>query len=344
MINNFGAFLGREAHIYEISNEYLRVGIADLGASVQYVKVNRGAWVDVCPGFDNAEAYVASGTYFGATIGRVANRIECAKFSLGGREYSVPANDGKNCNHGGTAGFDRQFFTVRTKGAENTDWHGDMLELTLSSPDGDMGFPGKLNLIVRYKLRSSALEIFYGAESDKTTLFAPTCHLYFNLDGAKEGGPCGNSCGNMLKINAESYTPIGEGLIPTGGIAPVCGTPFDFTDFHAIGERIGADGVQLRIAGGYDHNFVLNGEHAATAYSNISGIKLDIFTDMPGLQLYSGNFLKGRSRFGELEPRAAYALEPQFFPNSANMPQFEQPTLQAGKRCGHYIRYEFGEI
>ena len=331
-ITNFGAFLGREAHIYEIKNEHLRVGIADLGASVQNVAVNRGGtFFDVCPGFDDAEEYVRSGTYFGATIGRVANRISGARFTLGGRQYTVPANDGPNCNHGGTEGFDRRFFEASPEG-------DDEIVFTYISPDGEMGFPGTLRLKVRYALTGSALEVSYEAECDKDTLWSPTCHLYFNLNGAGRG----DACGNMLKINADSYTPEREGLIPTGEIASVLGTPFDFTSMHAIGEHIGEDDRQLEIAGGYDHNFVLKGEEAATAYGPESGITLEILTDMPGLHLYTGNFLKGRSRFGELKPRAAYALEAQFFPNGINTPGFAAPVLRAGEISRHYIVYTFG--
>lgn len=338
----FGAVHTRRAYIYEIESGDLKVCISDFGAAVQYIKVRRGGnWLDVCPGFDDAENYAESGSYLGATVGRVANRISGAAFTLGGKRYALSQNDGTNCLHGGAVGFDKKFFTVTTVGAENCDWHGDMLELTLESPDGDMGFPGNLRLTVRYVVSGGQLKIEYAAESDKDTLWAPTCHAYFNLDGASAEG---DSCGNMLKINADCYTPINKSLTPTGAVEKVSGTPFDFTDFHRIGERIGEKSEQLSFAGGYDHNFALSGEHAATAYSEKSGIKLDVYTDMPGLHFYSGNFLGGRSRFGDLKPRAAYALEAQYFPDAANIPSFRQPILRAGEKRTQYISYIFGSI
>lgn len=338
----FGAIKMRRAYIYEIESEELRVGISDFGAAVQFVKVRQGnSWTDVCPGFDDAESYAESGTYLGATVGRVANRISGAAFTLGGKRYNLSQNDGANCHHGGAVGFDKKFFTVTAAGAESNDWHGDMLELTLESPDGDMGFPGNLRLKVRYSVSGGRLSVEYAATSDKDTLWAPTCHTYFNLDGASADG---DSCGNMLKINADCYTPVNKVLTPTGTLEKVFGTPFDFTGFHRIEERIGEKNEQLWLAGGYDHNFALNGEHAATAYSQKSGIKLDIYTDMPGLHLYSGNFLRGRSHFGDLKPRAAYALEAQYFPDAANIPSFRQPILRAGQERTQYIRYIFGSI
>lgn len=330
MTHSFKSFCGRPATIYELDGGNIIAGISDLGASVQYVRVKTSSgWRDVCPGFDDAEEYAASGTYFGATIGRVANRIKDARFSLGGKTYEIPKNDGENCNHGGTVGFDKKFFKVNSC--------GNMLELTLESQDGDMGFPGNLKLKVRYVASDGALWVSYRAVSDKDTLWAPTCHVYFNLDGAE----CGDCLGNMVRINADKFTPSGKGFIPTGEVRFVRGTPFDFTSFRAIGERIGEKDAELELAGGYDQNFILNDGHAASAYGAKSGIKLDIFTDLPGLQFYSGNFLKGRSGFGQLKPRAAFALEPQYFPNAANTPAFERPLLKAGEEKSHYIKYIF---
>ena len=325
--------LGRVPRIYELCADGIRVGISDFGAAINYIRIQteRG-WRDVCLGFDDADEYILSGTYCGATIGRVANRIKDARFLLGGREYVLSANDNKNCNHGGKEGFDRKFF--------HADPCGNMLELTLVSPDGDMGFPGELKFAVRYAIGARRLDITYTALSDKDTLWAPTCHAYFCLDGAQKG----NCLDDMLKIYADSYTPLAADMTPVGNILPVKGTPFDFTSFRAIGERINKKCEQLEIAGGYDHNFVLKGSHAATAYGSESGISIDVHTDMPALQPYTGNFLRGRSRFGELSPRAGFALEPQFFPDSANRKEFIAPVLRAGEKKTHYISYIFGSV
>lgn len=330
---SFGKFNGREAYIYQLETEYFKAGIADLGASLQYVKVKCGdKWTDICPGFDDAQKYIDSNSYLGATVGRVANRIKGGSFVLEGKRYTLPQNDVTNCHHGGPLGYDKKFFIANPC--------GNMLELTLFSPDGDMGFPGDLSLKVQYIADGHSLIINYFAMSDKTTLWAPTCHTYFNLEGVRGDA---SLKGNMLRIYSQRYTPIGEGMVPTGEIASVVGTPFDFSEtFRDITERIGEKNAQLELAGGYDHNYVLEGEHAASAYGRDSGIALDIYTDMPGLQLYSGNFLGGNAACGVLQPRSAFALEAQFFPNSANIPSFPQPVLHAGEHKQYYIRYEFG--
>ena len=243
--------MNRKPQLFRLESEGISAEISDFGAAVTRLRVGEGTLRDVALGFDDVNEYIESGSYCGATIGRVANRIGGARFSLGGREYKLPANDGDNCNHGGTEGFDRKFFTA--------DCRGDIIELTYKSADGEMGFPGNLTLTVRYKISPRRLDITYTAVCDKDTLWAPTCHLYFNLDGAEKG----NCLGNMLKINAQNYTPLKKGMIPSGEILPVAGTPFDFTSFHALGERIGEKCAQLELAGGYDHNFCLSGEHAA---------------------------------------------------------------------------------
>lgn len=326
-----GTYCGRNASVTELKSQKLRVGLTDFGAGINYISVNTpSGWVQVCLGFDDIAEYVASGTYSGATVGRVANRIGGARFTLGGGKYSLSQNDGGNCLHGGEYGFDKKFFAARP-------FEGGV-EFEYASCDGEMGFPGNLTLRVRYELDGGALTVRYTAWSDKDTLWAPTCHAYFNLNGAGSG----DCLGNMLKINAQSYTPIGNGLVPTGKVAPVAGTPFDFTSFAPIGARIGAEDGQLKFAGGYDHNFVLCGGHAATARGDKSGIVLDVYTDMPGLQLYSGNFLKGRAACGVLFPRSGFALEPQYFPNAVNTPGFDAPVLRAGEQKTHYIRYIFG--
>jgi aldose 1-epimerase len=328
----FDNYNGRQVNIYELSNDKIKVGIIDFGAAIQYIKLNLPTGErDVCLGFDNVAEYIKSGMYCGATIGRVANRIEGATFKLNGKTYNIPKNDGNNCNHGGTVGFDKKFYDVK----EDVNEEGDKLIFSLLSPDGDMGFAGNLNLDVQFSLTDTSLQILYAAKSDKETLFAPTCHIYFNLSGS------GMIYDDLLKINADSFTPITPSLIPTGKIKSVKGTPFDFTKMKAIGCDINKQDEQLKYGNGYDHNFVLSGEDAATAKSADGLVELDLKTDLLGLQLYSGNFINGVGKNGVLVARQGFCLEPQFFPNAVNTPSFAKPILPANKVQKHYITYKF---
>lgn len=317
------------AYIYELSNGKLTVGVTDYGAAIQYLKVaTPSGEIDVCLGFDNVKDYVDSGTYCGATVGRVANRIKDARFVLDGKTYQLAVNERNNHLHGGVVGFDKRFFTVDTA--------NDTLKFAIISPDGDQGYPGELAMMVEYTLQDYALNIRYTATAKgSSTLWSPTCHAYFNLNGY------GDILWHQLYVNASGYTPIDSELIPTGDVVNVAGTPFDFVAPKTIGQDIGASCEQLKLAGGYDHNFALNGEHAATAVGDKSKLRLDLFTDMPGLQLYSGNFVHGNGKYGELYPRQGFCLEPQFFPNAVNVASFESPIIKAGERKNHYIRYEF---
>lgn len=324
----FDNYCGRDVWLYELSGEGIKVGITDFGAAVNYIKIAAdGAERDVCIGFDDIESRLESATYCGATIGRVANRIGGGRFALNGREYDLPKNDNGNTLHGGTCGFDRKFFDAKVD--------GERLTLSLVSADGDMGFPGSLSLSVRFTLCGRALNIEYEATSDEDTVWAPTCHAYFDLDGGR------NIADTLLKINADCFMPVNAQLIPQGGLKSVVGTPFDFTSYKRIGESIDADDEQLRRGGGYDHNFVLNGGHAASARCESSGIGLDVYTDMPGVQFYSGNMMKGKARGWELLPRQAFCLEPQFFPDAVNNAQYASPILKAGETKRHFIKYEF---
>lgn len=322
----FDTYDGRQSYIYELANDKLKVGITDFGGAIQYLKlITPSGEKDVCLGFDDIAEYVASGIFCGATIGRVANRISGAQFYLNGRQYTLSANDGGNCLHGGAEGFDKKFFRASIC--------GEVLELSLLSPDGDMGFPGNLSTSVRFALKDSSLEIKYSAQSDADTLWAPTCHAYFNLGG--------NAMDNILKIYGGKYTPVGDGLISAGNVLSVIGTPFNFTMPKAIGRDINKKSEQLKIAGGYDHNYILMDSHAATVYSPASGIKLDVYTDMPALQFYSGNFIKGKGKNGTLKKRDGFCLEPQYVPNAVNIPWFLTPLLKAGEQKSHYITYSF---
>lgn len=321
----FDTYNGKDAHMYTLANGEISVGIIDFGAAVQFVKINTPhGWRDVCLGFDSVSEYIRSGTYCGASVGRVANRIQNASFELDGRRYTLCANEGTNHLHGGSVGFDKKFYDVRQD--------GDSLVFSCFSRDGEEGYPANMVFRVTFCLLGCALHIGYEAESDRDTLWSPTCHAYFDLDG-------GGIDNTVLRINADFYTPIGSDLVPTGEIAPVAGTPFDFTAPKRIGRDINADCDQLRMAGGYDHNFVLNGGVAAMA-SGLCAV-LELSTDLPGLQFYSGNFIKGRGARGELHARDAFCLEPQFFPNAVNINGFESPVLRAGIAKRHFICYRF---
>ena len=320
-----------DVRTYTLHGDGLRAVICSYGAAIVGIAVKKdGVFREVCLGFDDVTERENSGTYSGATIGRVSGRIAGARFVVDGVNYSVSANENGNCLHGGAEGFNRKNF----KG----ELSGNRLKLTAVSDDGDMGFPGKLTLEVEYLLEGNTLSVTYTAISDKDTLWAPTCHAYFNLEG------CGseNCFGNMLKINAKSYAEVGGGMIPTGRLLPAENTPFDFSDFRAIGERIDADDVQLKIAGGYDHTYICKGAAlAAEAYGPHSGIRLAVYSDMPAIQFYSGNYMRGTACDVKLHPYSGFALEPQFVPNAVNMQGFDVPLLRAGEKKTHYIKYVF---
>jgi aldose 1-epimerase len=323
----FDIFQDRKVYLYELSNEKLKVGFLDFGGAIQYIKVpSKLGEKNVCLGFDNVDEYIKSQTYCGAIIGRVANRIDGARFVLNEKEVKVSANENGNCLHGGTEGFDKRFFDVE-------EIEGGM-RLKLNSPDGDMGFEGNMQLCVEYTLKGSSFTITFTAVSDKDTLWNPTIHTYFKLDDGK-------IYNKYLTIYADKYTPIRAGLIPTGKLEEVENTPFDFRTPKQIGADIGADNEQLKLAGGFDHNFATRTEHSATAYCEQNGIQLDVYSDMCGVQFYSGNFIKGIGKFGRLNPRDAFCLEPQYFPNACNIESFKTPLLRANKKKKHYIRYDF---
>lgn len=329
----FDNYDGQDCYLYVLHGEGIEVGITDFGAAVQYIRLRTKKGVkDVALGYPNVEERIKSGTYCGATIGRVANRIKGAQFVLNGVKYKVLPNEGENCNHGGKEGFDRKLFKAETE--------GDILKLSYDSNDGEQGFPGNLAFTVEYELTGRTLEIRYFAVSDKDTLWSPTCHTYFNLNG--ENSENINDC--VLKINSRKVTRLDKEHIATGEVAFVGGTPFDFTKPKPIGVAISCNDEQLAWSGGFDVNYVLDGAHGASVFNAESGVKLDVYTDLPGLQFYSGNYIKGNGKSGRYVPRCGFCLEPQFFPNAVNIPQFETPLLKAGKPAFHYIRYAFGLI
>jgi aldose 1-epimerase len=325
---------GTPVAIYTLTNiNGVEARIITYGGRVVSLKTpdSKGAMGDVVLGLDSMEGYTANaGPFFGALVGRYANRIGGARFTLGGVEYKVDKNDGSNSLHGGARGFDKAVWTAK----ELADGG---LELTYLSKDGDQGFPGNLQATVAYHLTDgSELQIDFAATTDKATVVNLTNHSYFNLKGAGDG----DVLGHLLMLNADRFTPVDSGLIPTGELRAVKGTPFDFRKAAAIGARIGQDDEQLKLGHGYDHNWVLNGRGgrlraAARVEEPSTGRVLEVLTTEPGIQFYTGNFLdgtivgKGGKAYG---PRSGFCLETQHFPDSPNKPQFPTTVLKPGGR------------
>lgn len=278
---------------------------------------------DVLLGHDNIRDYIDIDGNFGALIGRYGNRIAHGTFTLDSTTYRLPLNNFGHCLHGGPVGFHHAVWDVSQISDSS-------LCLTLNSPDGDAGFPGNISVNVTYTLTSdNALAIGYEATTDRPTILNLTNHAYFNLSG----DPSRDILGEELRISASGYTPIDSTFIPAGIIDSVAGTPFDFRLPHPIGDRIDADNTQLRFGRGYDHNFVLDSAYigpAAQLYDRSTGIIMDVYTDQPGIQIYTGNFLDGnvKGKHGIAYPRrSAICLETQHYPDSPNKPQWPSVRL-----------------
>jgi aldose 1-epimerase len=319
---------GTLVELYTISDGKLEAKVITYGGILTELKApdKNGAMADVVLGFDNLDDYVKKNDpHFGGTIGRYANRIAHGQFQLDGKTYNIPKNNGENALHGGPIGFDKHVWQAKqiSKG----------VELTYLSPDGDQGFPGNMKTIVRYTIEGDALKIDYSATTDKDTVVNLTNHSYFNLKG--EGS--GDTLQHKLQIHAQRYTPVDENLIPTGELAPVKDTPFDFQLPHAVGERINVPDSQLKLGVGYDHNYVLenNGKltKIAEAYESESGRVLSVLTTEPGVQFYSANHLDGvKGKHGHTyNKNEAICLETQHYPDSPNHPAFPSTELKAGK-------------
>lgn len=296
---------------------------------------------DIVLGYDSLAGYLRSSPYFGAIVGRYANRIARGTFTLDGTTHHLAINNPPNALHGGLRGFDK----VVWEGEPFSDARGAGVILRHTSPDGDEGYPGTVTVQVTYTLTdSNDVVIDYEATTDKATPINLSQHSYFNLAGS------GSILDHELMIAADSFTPIDSTFIPTGVIAPVAGTPFDFRAPHRIGERIDADNEQLRFAGGYDHNFVLNRAGtglalAARLSDSASGRVLEVRTDQPGLQFYSGNFLDGTitgKRGVVYTHRSGLALESQHFPDSPNHPRFPSTLLEPGQQFHSRTLWHFG--
>jgi aldose 1-epimerase len=299
-----------------------------------------GKMGDIVLGFDNIDDYLKHKGYYGALIGRYGNRIGNAKFTIDGKTYNLDKNDTANHLHGGSKGLWSVLWDAKPFKTANSVG----ITLTHTSPDGDMGYPGTLKATVVYELtNNNEFTIQYGATTDKTTHVNMTHHPYFNLAGK------GSILNQELFINGDKYTPVDSGLIPTGELAPVVGTPFDFTKSHKIGDMIGQENEQLKHGGGYDHNFVLNKKSAdefgldARFSDPVSGRVLEVYSDEPGIQFYSGNFLDGKpvGKGVKFEYRSAICLEPQHYPDTPNKPKFPSTLLKAGEEYKSKIAFKF---
>lgn len=321
----FGKIDGKNVYAYTLESGDLQVTLIDYGAAIQSLKY-RGR--ELTLGHDSLEGYINKRDFFGATIGRIANRVADGKFVLDGKTYTLDKNDGDNCLHGGFNGFDRRVFDGRID--------GERVVFTLTSSDGDQGCGGTIEFKVTYFVEDGALNVIYSAVSDRDTVFAPTNHTFFNFSG--KGAPVYDT---YLMINADKFTPVDEKLIPTGELKDVEGTPYDFRSLKKIGRDIGADYGQLKaVGGGYDQSFVLNGELAAEAIYD--GVHMRIYTDFPAIQLYSGNFLGGEKCRGlSYGKHCAFCLEPQYYPNAVNEKAFKTPRLKAGGEWIRRITYKF---
>jgi aldose 1-epimerase len=335
---------GTAVDLYTLTNDNgMKAKIITYGGIVTELHVpdRDGKLGDVVLGFDNLDGYLAGHPYFGALVGRYANRIAKGKFTLDGKEYTLATNNGPNSLHGGNVGFDKKVWKAEPE--ERAD--GAVLKLTYTSPDGEEDYPGTLTSTVTYTLTNqNELRIDYRATTDKATPINLTNHSYFNLGTAAAG----DILGHELMLAADAYTPVDDTLIPTGEIRSVHGTPLDFTTPTRIGARID----QLPKIGGYDHNFVLrrggrNLTLAARAYDPKSGRVLEMLTTQPGVQLYTSNFLDGKLKgkggvaYGKHQ---AFCLESQHFPDSVHQPKFPTVILKPGETYEQTTVYKFSTM
>ncbi|MGW0759393.1 aldose epimerase family protein [Streptomyces sp. NPDC002814] len=338
---------GTKVHSWSLENGGTRLKVLSYGGIVQSLEIpdRRGRYTNVSLGFDNIEDYVANSPYFGALIGRYGNRIAKGKFTLDGKNYQLDVNDGEQSLHGGAKGFDKRVWNVEpfTKGSDVG------LYLYYTSVDGEMGYPGTLKTKVTYTLtRHGDWRIDYEATTDKATVVNLTSHVYWNLAGESSG----TIYDHELSIAASRYTPVDSGLIPTGELARVGGTPFDFRSTKTVGEDIRVPHQQLLYGKGIDHNWALDKgitarpQHVATLRDPSSGRTMKIATTEPGLQFYSGNFLDGSfaGTGGSIYRQGdALCLETQHFPDSPNQPSFPSTTLRPGQTYRSTTVHSFGK-
>ena len=338
---------GRNVQLFTLKNaQGTSVDIMDLGGVIVSLRTAdaTGNITDITTGFDHPQQYLSGSGYMGAIVGRYANRIANGRFSLDGKQYSLAKNNGDNAIHGGLIGFDKKFWHTDTE-SENSEAS---LSLTLESKDGEEGYPGNLTAKVTYTLNDrDQLIIDYSATTDKVTVINLTQHAYFNLNGHGAGSVLDQE----IMINADQYTPIDNESIPTGELASVEGTPLDFRTSKPIGVDINSSHEQIRFGSGFDHNFIIShpveGELtlAASVLSPSTGRTLNVYTDQPGIQFYTGNFLNGTliGKEGAVYARRnAFCLETQHYPDSPNKPNFPSTILRPGEQYVTRTVFEFG--
>jgi aldose 1-epimerase len=337
---------GSPVEIYTLrNNNGMEVRLLTYGGIIQTIKVpdKHGQFGDVVLGYDTLDGYWSHKLYCCPLIGRYANRIAGGHFTLDGQKYTLAINSGVNSMHGGFKGFNKKVWTVVKA---DIGGKGPELELSYTSPDGEEGYPGTLQVTATYTLfaKENALRLEFEATTDKDTIVNLTSHCYFNLAGQ------GTILDDVVYINADKYTPVDSTLIPTGELAPVAGTPLDFRAAAPIGARIDDDNEQLEYGGGYDHNFVINhkiGKLGLDAHvmDPKTGRVLEVWSTEPGLQFNSGNSLRGDivGKYGIAWPHhGAFALEPQHYPDSPNHPNFPSTELRPGEVYHNTIEYKFG--
>ncbi len=336
---------GRQVDLYTLTNRNgISASFTNLGGSWVSMMVpdQDGELADVVLGYDTVEGYLANTPHLGELVGRNANRIGGARFTLNGTQYELSANNGPNNLHSGP-----DFYAIRIWEVELDEGDiGSRISFSLSSPDGDQGYPGNAQITISYTLTDDdAVSIEYHMVSDQDTVANFTNHSYFNLAGHNSG----LALSQQVWIDADQYTPVDGVQIPDGSVLSVKGTPMDFTEMKAIGRDIGQDFPQLLIGGGYDHNWVLNHEKGqlalcARAYDPESGRRMEVYTDLPGIQFYTANFLTEGTKGKEgavYGPRHGYCFETQYYPDGVNRPEFPSPILPAGEEYQTTTVYRF---
>lgn len=334
---------GASIALYTLTNSKgMEARIMTYGGTIVSLRTpdRKGVMGDVVLGYDNLAGYTGGKAFFGALVGRYANRIAHGRFVIDGKTYNVPKNDGENALHGGIRGFDKRVWLPR-------ELPGGALQLTYVSKDGEEGYPGNLTATVTYTLTDdNRLRIHYAAVTDQATVLNLTNHSYFNLKGD------GDILGHLVTLNADRYTPVDAGLIPTGELRPVEGTPFDFRRALTPGQRIGQPDEQLKLGKGYDHNWILNRTGmgagvlslaARVEESGISGRIMEVYTDQPGVQFYTGNFLDGteKGKGKVYSQHAGFCFETQHFPDSPNKPAFPSAVLRPGQNYDTTTEFRF---
>lgn len=334
---------GTEVFSYTLdNNKNLKAEILSYGGIIKnlWVKDNKGEYTDVVLGADTLEAYLEDCASLGAAVGRYANRIGKGKFSIDGIDYNVTINNGPNCLHGGNRGFSKYVWNVVEAGTDSEP----ALVMTMVSPDNDEGFPGTLSVKMTYTLsQNDGLVIHYEAECDKSTVVNLTNHSYFNLNGhANE-----NICNLKLQLNADFYTPNTSECIPSGEIYSVAGTPFDLTEEKVLKDCINSDFEQIKMFGGFDHNFIIRGKGLrpfGTLSSDKTGIHMEVFSNKPGVQIYTSNALESDKKLKNgviYKNHDAVCLETQHYPNSTTFSHFPSPILKKGEKYDFTTEYRF---